>query len=75
MHNTVNACVQHETGQVGPFPRICVWEVGTQKLLAKLGAGVGDRAFYTTGISAVSFSQNGKYVLATGMDESSTLGR
>eukprot|EP01061_Rhynchopus_euleeides_P033959 TRINITY_DN5754_c0_g1_i3.p1 TRINITY_DN5754_c0_g1~~TRINITY_DN5754_c0_g1_i3.p1 ORF type:complete len:745 (+),score=186.73 TRINITY_DN5754_c0_g1_i3:57-2291(+) len=50
------------TGQQG-IALICVWDVETQKQLAKLGG------FHKKAVVSLSFSDNGKYLASVGLDD------
>ena len=49
------------------LPLICVWDVHTQKPLAKLGG------FHKKAVVSLSFSEDGKYLASVGLDDHHTL--
>lgn len=51
------------TGQIGPKPRLCVWDNQTMECLAMFTTPL------TKGIKTVAFSNDGKYLVASAMDD------
>lgn len=55
------------TGQVGPKPWLCIWDTTTMECLARY------RTPLVKGIKCVAFSNDGEYVVASGMDDNHSL--
>ena len=51
------------TGQIGPKPRICVWDTTSLETIVLITAPL------TKGVKTISFSNDGKYLAASAMDD------
>lgn len=51
------------TGQIGPKPKICVWDADTMQEILLIVAPL------TKGIKNLCFSQDGKYLAASAIDD------
>ena len=60
MHPSGTICA---TGQIGPKPRLCIWNNQTMECLKLITAPL------TKGIKHLAFSENGKYLIASAMDD------
>jgi WD40 repeat protein len=55
------------TGQIGKDPYIAVWDANTMETVALL------KGFHQRGICALGFSNEGKYLVSVGLDDSHTI--
>jgi len=60
MHPNGRICA---TGQIGPKPRICIWDNETMECKVLITAPL------TKGVKQIAFSADGKFLVASAMDD------